>query len=233
MSFRRTTRVVGTTAAAVLLGGLFSIVALSGVASAGTGVGASGNEVPNSAVPSGSYQAGTPFSSGQIIDIVIPANTVLTPGASLDILECADPGGSIGGLPTSNATCDGATGAPDNPVVNSDGSVDYTPGGPDGNNGYPILSLPNNALGEPPTNQPVCNLGNPCVLYIGQDETSFSAPHFFSQPFLVQPNAGNTGADPGDGTPEVPMAILLPILAIGVVGGTLVIRRRRRAPTAV
>jgi hypothetical protein len=185
----------------VMVACLILAACVGGVASAGTGVGQSGNEVPNSAVPSGLFTQGAPFSSGQIIDVEIPANSVLAPNSTLDVLECADPSGTTANLPTSNATCDGNTNAPDNVTSNSDGSVDYTPGGSQGNSGYPIYALPNKALGESANGQPVCNLNNPCVLYVGQDSTNFSAPHFFSQPFWVDPNGGsNLGANPGDGS---------------------------------
>ena len=33
---------------------------------------------------------------------------------------------------------------------------------------------------------------------------------------------------PGDGTPEVPMAIILPLSAMGLLGATVLIRRRRK-----
>jgi hypothetical protein len=70
------------------------------------------------------------------------------------------------------------------------------------------------------------------VLYVGTDQTHpFSSLHFFSQTFSVKPTTGDTGANPGDGTPEVPLALGLPVAAAGILGGTLLIRRRRSAAT--
>ena len=40
------------------------------------------------------------------------------------------------------------------------------------------------------------------------------------------------GANPGDGTPEVPMAIILPLSAMGLLGATVLFRRRRNAARA-
>ena len=48
---------------------------------------------------------------------------------------------------------------------------------------------------------PVCDLTDECLLYIGQDQTSASAPHLWSQPFYVDPGDGtDSGANPGDGS---------------------------------
>ena len=72
------------------------------------------------------------------------------------------------------------------------------------------------------------------MLYIGTGgtgDTGFSAPHVWSQAFVINPTAGNTGANPGDGTPEVPLALGLPLIASGVVGGSVLYSRRRRRPT--
>jgi hypothetical protein len=39
------------------------------------------------------------------------------------------------------------------------------------------------------------------VLFIGEDQENFSgSPYYFSQPFFVNPTAGDTGANPGDGS---------------------------------
>ena len=42
----------------------------------------------------------------------------------------------------------------------------------------------------------------------------------------------DSARNPGDGTPEVPMAILLPLSAMGLLGGAVLIRRRRRSAHA-
>ena len=57
----------------------------------------------------------------------------------------------------------------------------------------------------------MCDLTHLCVLYIGQSGTGF-APHVFSQVFQVDPkDATDSGANPGDGPPEVPLAVGLPL----------------------
>ncbi len=157
---------------------------------------APGTEVPGSAVPIGSFTAGTPFSSGQVISIQIPANPTLSPGAGIFIVECAAPGGVV---PTDPSQCDGKTIQGDTILAGTDGSVDYTVSNT--TSGYTVYALPNaTSLGEPPTQTPVCNLSNECVLYIGQNQNDFTQPHFWSQPFYVAPTTGDTGANPGDGS---------------------------------
>jgi hypothetical protein len=54
----------------------------------------------------------------------------------------------------------------------------------------------------------------------------------WSQPFLINANGNDAGANPGDGTPEVPFAVLLPVSAMGLLGATVLVRRRRRARVA-
>ena len=156
---------------------------------------ANGSQVPGSAVPIGSFTAGTPFSSGQNIEITIPANSNLQPGAGINILECADPGGTVANLPSSINQCDGNTIQGSTVFVNSNGSVLYSP--------YELFALPDRNLGEPSNGAPVCNTTSECVLFIGQDQNNFAgAPHYFSQPFFVAPNATDNGAHPGDGSPQ-------------------------------
>jgi hypothetical protein len=65
------------------------------------------------------------------------------------------------------------------------------------------------------------------VLYIGNNITDFTAAHVWSEPFLVSAVAGDNPTNPGDGTPEVPLAIGLPIAAVGIFGGVMYRRRRR------
>jgi hypothetical protein len=217
MSIRKTTRRLGPVAVAAAMG---TVAVLSFAAPAFASGPANGSQVPGSAVPIGSYTPGTPFSSGQTISVQIPANSDFKPGVNIKILECADPGGLPANLPTDLSTCDGNTIDGDTILANSDGSVSY--------DSYTVYALPDAiSLGEPSNQTPVCNLSNECVLYIGEDQTDFTQPHFFSQPFYVKPNIDDGGEAPGDGTPEAPLVIGLPLAAAGLVGGLLFVRRRR------
>ena len=45
-------------------------------------------------------------------------------------------------------------------------------------------------------------------------------------------DGSDAGANPGDGTPEVPLAIGLPLAALGVFGGWSLRNRRRRQQQA-
>ncbi len=45
-------------------------------------------------------------------------------------------------------------------------------------------------------------------------------------------DAAELGSNPGDGTPEVPLAVGLPLAAAGLVGGTVLFRRRKAARAA-
>ena len=73
---------------------------------------------------------------------------------------------------------------------------------------------------------------NQCVLGIFAanpgSNNGFAYPHLFSAPFQMGAGDGlDQGDNPGDGTPEVPLAIGLPLAAMAVIGG-LTIRHRRR-----
>jgi hypothetical protein len=227
MAIRRVARTIAASIGAVACVGTISIFALGGVAAAGTGVGASGNTVTNAITPispdptSGQAVTPGPFSSGQQVEVSIPANSVLTPGGGVSVVECSAPGGAP---PTSPSQCDGNT-LTSIGDANADGSISYGGAG----FGDPIYALPDGNFGE--HNTPVvCNLSNPCVLEITQGVTSFTSPHFFSAAFFVNPGDGtDDGLDPGTGTPETPFAVGLPLAALGVFGGALMIRRRRAA----
>ena len=202
MFARRAVKAVAVTT--VVLFCVAGSLAIAGTAYAGTGPGASGNTITDAAQAQTPFTTGT-FDSGQPIDVVIPANSVLTPGANIFILECAAPGGVN---PTSSAACDGATGYQGGTIsVQSDGSVDVINTSTAFGDPYTVYALPDvPTLHESPSNTPKCGLGsaNECVLYIGQGgggDTGFSQPHFFSQPFQVQTDPTDSGTlNPGDGT---------------------------------
>ncbi len=177
---------------------------LASYAYAGTGPGASGNTITNAAQAQSPFTPGT-FDSNQPIDVVVPTNSVLTPGATIFILECAAPNGVN---PTTITSCDGNTGYSGGTVsVNSDGSIDVIKSSTLSGLAYNVFALPDTIqLGESPTGIPKCGLGaaNECVLYIGQgggSDPGLSQPHFFSQAFQVHPDPTDSGAlSPGDGT---------------------------------
>ena len=74
------------------------------------------------------------------------------------------------------------------------------------------------------------------MLYVGQgggSDAGLSKPDYFTPPFQVASDPTDSGTvNPGDGTPEVPLAVGLPLAAVGVIGGTLFWRRRRSSSAA-
>lgn len=238
MSIRQAARRAAAVLGAVSAAGAFSIAVLGAPAGAATPT--SGSSVPNSAVPVGTVTAGAPFSSGQQINIVVPASSVFSPTANLNIEECAAPNGVI---PTLPSACDGNTIQGPSLKTNSDGSINFQT---ETHSLYTIYALPDvQQLGESPGGNPACGdtAATECILYIGQDQNDFTQPHVWSQPFFILQNTndpGDNGSLPGDGTgtqppvatPEVPLAILLPGAALALLAGTVVIRRRRQQQLA-
>ena len=226
MPVRPLIRRFATLSAAVALTGTVTALALASPAFA-TGPTA-GSEVAGSALPIGTATPG-PFASGQIIQIQIPANSTLTPGAGINIVECAAPGGVA---PTNPAACDGNT-IEQMIFAGTNGSVSYTNVAPD--HGYTVYALPDANLGESSTGTPVCNLTNEgaCSSSV---RTRTTSPSRTSSPSPSCPARGGrrrtpagTGTAPGTATPEAPFAIGLPLIAMGVLGGALFLRRRRHA----
>ena len=109
---------------------------------------------------------GTPDSSGQTIEVTVPANTVLSPTGSVKIIECADPGGGTAGLPTSEADCDPPETIQGSTIIPAaDGSFTYK--------NYTVTDLPNANLA--PSSPITCGTStDPCVLYIGDNYRDFS-----------------------------------------------------------
>jgi hypothetical protein len=175
-------------------------------------------------VPVGTVTPGTPFSSGQQINVVVPANSLFVSTTVVNVLECSAPNGVI---PSTPAACDGNTINGPSLFPNSDGSINFqTATG----SLYELFATPDSNIGDT-SGSPKCGntAATECILYIGENQNDFTQPHVWSQPFTVSPNAGDTGANPGDGTPEVPLAIILPLSAMGLLGGTVLVRRRRAA----
>ena len=220
MSIRHVARRVAVSIAATAAEGSFAALAFSPPTGATP---ASGDTVPGSAQPVGPVTAGTSFSSGQSINVVIPANSAFAAPdntANVNIVECAAPYGVV---PSKPIACDGNTIQGSTIIPNADGSFTYL--------GYQVYALPDSAtLGEG-SSGPTCGStsATECILYIGNNQNDFTKPHLWSQPFFVNANAEHGGENPGAGTPEVPVAILLLLSAMGLLGGAVLIRRRRRS----
>ena len=107
MSIRRAGRKLGMFAAATTLAATIAGLSFEG-ASFATGP-AAGSEVPGSAIPIGASTPG-PLLERTGLEVKIPANSTLSPGAGIFMLECAAPGGVA---PTDPSDCDGLTVQPD------------------------------------------------------------------------------------------------------------------------
>jgi hypothetical protein len=165
------------------------------------------NQQITAAVAQSPFTAGIPFSSGQQITVSVPANTLLPHATSIHIVQCeAGPGGAP---PTGTPNCDNLTQYPNTVVVNSDGSLNVTD--------FDVFALPSAALGETASNPTVCGGAiDPCLLYIGPDQTNMGLPHVWSQAFSVVKNdPGELGTNPGDGT--IPTTALAPDPALSSV----------------
>ena len=149
----------------------------------------------------GTVTAGTPYSSGQRLNISVAANTTMdnaslvaagfpSGAVSIKALECADPGGLVANLPTKPTECDPNT--IDSIVgANSDGSMSIT--------GYTVYALPDSVIfGEPTTNTPVCgsSAATECVIGLFSNQNDFSKPLIFSAPFGVAANGDDGGKLP-------------------------------------
>jgi hypothetical protein len=131
------------------------------------------------AAPTVTLSSTSNLHSGQTVAVSVGPNTFFSPNARVNMLECADPGGTVANLPKDDSTCDGNTIQADTVLVGSNGSVSES--------GYTMYALPSATLGEQSNIQPVCNLTNPCVLFVGENQNDFTAPKIFSAPFTIAP----------------------------------------------
>jgi hypothetical protein len=132
------------------------------------------------------------YSSGQEVTVSVGPNSVFQSGRKVNILECADPGGTTADLPKDDSTCDGNTIQGSTVLVQSDGSI--TSGQ------YTLYALPSPTLGESSTDQPVCNQSNECVLYVGENQNDFTQPKLFSAPFSISSSSTSPGTNSTPGT---------------------------------
>ena len=252
MSIRHVLKTVAATSAATVCCAVFALGVGSGVAGANTLTSGDGN---TTLTTQGTVASGAPYSSGQIIDLNVAANNVLsasnlfasgTPGCSqlsagppptyscsgnYYVEECTNPGGTTTSLPTGASGCEAATLATGG--KNADGHLSLI-----GGNGPTIFDLPDPGTLGSATMTGTCDVApNQCVLGIfaenPQAGNGFAYPHLFSAPFQVDQQAdfgsgSEAGLNPGDGTPEVPLAIGLPLAALAVFGGFTIRNRRRR-----
>jgi hypothetical protein len=242
MSIRHAVKTVAVSGAAMVCAAVFALGVGSGVAGANTLTSPDGNTTLTTV---GTVAGGTPYSSGQKIIVTVVGNSTLSfanlfangdPNCSsatacsgdFYVEECTDPGGTTGALPTTAAGCEAAT---DNfsQAKSSTGALTLS-----GAHEFKVYDLPDPTTLGSPTMTGTCDVApNTCVLGIfaenPQSANGFSFPHLFSAPFQVQVGDGlDLGDSPGDGTPEVPLAIGLPLAAIAVFGG-LTLRNRRRS----
>ena len=234
MSIRRVAKTLAVSGAATVCCAVFALGVGSGVAGANTLTSGDGN---TTLTTQGTVTSGTPYSSGQTIDLNVAANSVMNStnlsahGApttgNFYIAECADPGGTTAGLPTTSNGCEAATLATTG--KNADGHLALTGAG-----GFTVYDLPDPGTLGSPTMVGTCDVQpNDCVVGIFASNPSidgFSFPHIFSAPFQMtqDPTGADAGNSPGDGTPEVPLAIGLPLAALAVFGGWTIRNRRRR-----
>jgi Bacterial Ig-like domain (group 1) len=167
---------------------------------AGAATPTNGTSVPGSAVPVGTHIAGIPFSSGQQINVVMPANSLFIPTTSVNIVECAAPNGVLPSLPDE---CDGNTIQGGTVFPDADGSINLSA---DGEGLFPVYALPDSAFGEGASSGVTCGdtAATECVLYVGENQGDFAQPHLWSQPFYVLPVPGDNGTPVGDGSPPPP-----------------------------
>ncbi|MHB8681847.1 MAG: Ig-like domain-containing protein [Acidimicrobiales bacterium] len=161
----------------------------------------------NPAPPAGGY------TDQQLITVSVGPNSLFSPGQTVNVLECNDPGGSPANLPTDVSSCDGATIQPTTLLANADGSFTL--------NDYQLFELPNLALGE--NNNPYsparCDRSNPCVLYVGMDQNDFTQPKVFSAPFTIGSPSTTTVSSSAPASPFSQNVTLTAAVAINDLGG--------------
>ena len=162
--------------------GLATVFAVAALTLAACGGGSSD---PASAVSISGASDSWVLHDGQTVAVSMGANHVFAPLSHVNIIECADPGGTRANLPTKFLECDENTIQGDTVVVSADGSFKEK--------SYTIYALPNApALGEPKDGVPVCNATHQCVLLISEFQTDLSKPKVFSHSFTVDSRGTNS-----------------------------------------
>src|SRR5580704_12406610 len=205
----------------------WTVLQLSGVAllmaafvTLGLSVGAgatgrtSGSIISDAAQPQSPFTAGIPFSSGQHVNLVIPANSAFAAPDntnSVNVVECAAPNGVV---PMQTAACDNNTIQGGSITPNSDGSFTYT--------GYPAYALPDSVTLLEGSGGPNCGqtAATECILYIGNNQLDFTQPHLWSAPFFIGPDGNDAGTNPGDGSPPAVATVPSATLSTAVASPT-------------
>jgi hypothetical protein len=216
---------------ALILAAALAAVGIVALPAVPTAAGAEQRTTPGAVTPIGAFTSGQPFSSGQVVRVQVPGNSVLGSGTSVRVVECSASILVASSDARAARLCDGTTIQGDTILTNPDGSFDYPH--------YTVYALPDRtSLGESPSSRPICDVSDRCVLYIGLDQLHpLTSAHLFSEPFSVTPTAGDTGAHPGSGGTDTGGSLLLPTLVPGLVVGlgavvlVVVLRRRAGGPT--
>src|SRR5580700_6514526 len=216
MSIRHALKAVAATGAATFCGAALVLTLGVGTAGASSLVSSDGNTTLST---EGSVNAGTPYDSGQTIEVSVQANNMLSnatlcaiptlgqtcgnPTGFYYIEECVDPGGLAANLPTTPNGCEHGT-LDESQPKSTDGSLDDT--------GFLVYHLPAAATLGAPNMVGKCDVSpNQCVVGIfaadPQSGNGFSFPHLFSAPFNISAGDGtNSGDHPGDGSPPTAAA---------------------------
>jgi hypothetical protein len=160
-----------------------------------------------------------PLFDGQMVDVQVAPNHMFRPGTRLFIEECQAPTSSHMFSP---GLCDRSTVQSGPMVALRHGAAYYAD--------YTVFALPDVAiLHHSPNHRPVCDQNHACVLLVGPAGCDRNPVWlaFWSRPFFVDP------ASPGTGTPEVPFVLVLPVLAMALFGGTVLVRRRRSSRATI
>jgi hypothetical protein len=159
------------------------------------------------------------FTSGENVTVSVGPNSLFVPHSRVNIIECADPGGTKAGLPVNESTCDVNTIEADTVLVQADGSFTE--------HAYTLYATPNAVLGEQSNWLPDCNTTQQCVLYVGENQDDFTQPKIFSAPFTFTTAAAtiaggratsSAAAAPTSTTDPVSASVSVPAATLAFTG---------------
>jgi hypothetical protein len=164
-------------------GAVGALLALVATASLLAACGGNSSSDPTSAVTVSGTSNGWVFQDGQTVTVSMGPNHVFKPHSRVNIIQCADAGGTRVNLPTHFIQCDENTIEGDTVVVQPNGSFTEK--------AYMVFALPSGLLGESKGAVPVCNQTHQCVLLVSEYQTDLSKPKVFSHAFTVVPSSGS------------------------------------------